>query len=88
MCLLDLLRGLGGAWEAVEIACTFLGRLLLELLGGPNAKIWDDHQKKKLFINNSIEDLTPFKEELVSVETHVLFLGGGEVGLSPKRGFI
>ena len=64
MCLLDLLRGLGGGWEAVEITCTFLGRLLLELLfGGPNAKIWDDHQKKKLFINNSIEDLTPFKEE-------------------------
>ena len=64
MCHLNLLRGLGGGWEAVEIACTFLGRLLLELLlGGPNAKIWDDHQKKKLFINNSIEDLTPFKEE-------------------------
>ena len=63
MCLLDLLRGLGGGWEAVEIACTFLGRLLLELLfGGPNPKIWHDHQKK-LFINNSIEDLTPFKEE-------------------------
>ena len=33
------------------------------VVGGPNAKIWDDHQKKKLFINNSIEDLTPFKEE-------------------------
>ena len=64
MCLLDLLRGLGGGWAAVEIACTVLGRLLLGLLlGGSNAKIWDDHQKKKLFINNSIEDLTPFKEE-------------------------
>ena len=64
MCLLGLLRGLGEEWEAVEIACTFLGRLLLGLLlGGSNAKTWDDYQTKKLFINNSIEDLTPFKEE-------------------------
>ena len=59
-----VLKGEGGGWEDVEIACTFLGRLLLGfLLGGSNVKKWDDHQKKKLFINNSIEDLTPFKEE-------------------------
>ena len=27
------------------------------------AKKWDDHQKKKFFIINSVEDLIPFKEE-------------------------
>ena len=43
----------------VEIACTFLGRFLL---GGSNAKKWDDHQKK-FFINSFVEDLSPFKEE-------------------------
>ena len=36
------------------------GEILLE---GSNAKIWDDHQKKTFFINNSIEDLSPFKGE-------------------------
>ena len=57
MCLLDLSRVLGGEWEANEIACTFLGRLLLGLLlGGSIAKKWDEHQKKRLFTNNSIED--------------------------------
>ena len=43
----------------VEIACTFLGRFLL---GGSNAKKWDDHQKK-FFLNSFVEDLSPFKEE-------------------------
>ena len=98
MCLLDLFGGLGRGWEAVEIACTFLGRLLLGLLlGSSNAKKEDDHPKKKLFINNSIEDLTPFKEEhQCLLKLHVLFLGGEEAGvqcrgggmeLSPKREF-
>ena len=32
------------------------------LLGGSNAKKWDDHQKK-FFINSFVEDLSPFKEE-------------------------
>ena len=33
------------------------------MLGGLNEKKCDDHQKKKFLINNSIEDLSPFKEE-------------------------
>ena len=33
------------------------------LLGGSNAKKWNDYQKKKFFINNSVADLSSFKEE-------------------------
>ena len=41
-------------------------------------KKWDDHHKKKLFINNSVEDLSPFKEEYQGLLTlHVLFFGRG-----------
>ena len=56
-------------------------------------KKWDDHHKKKLFINNSVEDLSPFKEEYQGLlKLHVLFFGrgipcGGKMGLSPKREF-
>ena len=35
-----------GGRPDVKIACTFLERLLL---GGSNAKEWDDNQKKKFF---------------------------------------
>ena len=33
------------------------------VLGGSNAEKWDDHQKKKFFISNSVEALIQFKEE-------------------------
>ena len=47
MCLLNLFCGLGeGGRPDVKIACIFLVRLLL---GGSNAKEWDDNQKKKFF---------------------------------------
>ena len=45
---------------AIGIACTFLGGLQL---GSSNAEKWVDHQRKKFFINNSVEALIPFREE-------------------------
>ena len=45
---------------AIGIACTFLGGLQL---GRSNAEKWVDHQRKKFFINNSVEALIPFREE-------------------------
>ena len=33
------------------------------LLGGSNAKKKDDNQKENLFRDNSIENLSPFKEK-------------------------
>ena len=49
------------------------------LLGASNAKKWDDYGKKKFFINNSVEDLIPFKEEHeVLLKLYVpLRVGGG-----------
>ena len=50
----------------VEIACAFFlgggsgGRG--GLLGDSNAEKWSDHQKKKVFINKSVEALIPLKE--------------------------
>ena len=32
-------------------------------INGSNAEKWVDHQKKKFFVNNFVEDLIPFKEE-------------------------
>ena len=49
MCLLDLFRGMGRGWWAVEMACICLGGFSL---GGSNAE--GDHQKKNFFINNSV----------------------------------
>ena len=51
MCLLELFRGMGGGWWAVEMTCTYLGRFLLE---GSNGEKWSDHRKKNFFINNSV----------------------------------
>ena len=31
--------------------------------GGSNEKKWGDHQKKKFFVNNSVEAVIPFKEK-------------------------
>ena len=42
------------------IACTFLMGLCL---GSSNVEKWGKHQRKKLFINNSVEALILFKEE-------------------------
>ena len=43
----------------VEIACAFLGELLL---GDSNLEKWNDHQNKKFFTNKSIRALIPLKE--------------------------
>ena len=32
-------------------------------LGSSNAEKWGDHQRKKFFINNSVDTLISFKEE-------------------------
>ena len=61
----------GGCWN-----CMYLFVRLL--LRGSNLKKWDGHHKKKLFINNSVEDLSPFKEEYQGLlKLHVLFFGRG-----------
>ena len=81
-----------GGRPAVKITCTISGRLVL---GGSNAKNWDHNQKEKIFRNNSIEKLCPFKEKHKSLlKLHIIFLRGGEgrrvsvweggIGLSPK----
>ena len=59
MFLLDLLFGDEGRVGVVEISCAFLEGFLL---GDSNAEKWSDHQKKKLFINKSVEALIPLKE--------------------------
>ena len=41
-------------WETDEIGYIFWGGLLL---GGSNAENWGDHKKKKLFINNSVDNV-------------------------------
>ena len=56
-----------------------------------NAEKQSDHQKKKFFINKSIEALIPLKEGYQGLlELHVplgVFQQGGEMGLSPKSKF-
>ena len=32
-------------------------------MGGSNAQKWGDHERKKFFINNSVEGLIPSKEK-------------------------
>ena len=39
----------------VEIACVFFFMGGGGLLGDSNAEKWSDHQKKKVFINKSVE---------------------------------
>ena len=41
-------------WETDEIGYIFWEGLLL---GGSNAENWGDHKKKKLFINNSVDNV-------------------------------
>ena len=49
-------------------------------LGGSNAGKWVDHQKKKFFMNNSVEALIPFNEGYQGpLKLHVP-LGGQYVG--------
>ena len=52
-----------GWWRVgvVEIACAFLGGFLL---GDSSVEKWSDHQKKKFFINKSIQALIPLKEHI------------------------
>ena len=56
-----------------------------------NAEKQSDHQKKKFFINKSIEALIPLKEGYQGLlELHVplgVFHQGGGMGLSPKSKF-
>ena len=76
---------------AIGIACTFLGGLQL---GSSNVEKWVDHQRKKFFINNSVEALIPFRGTSGPIlKMHVLLgvgLGGfsvwGEMALPPKKG--
>ena len=69
----------------VEIACAFLGGFLL---GDSNLEKWNDHQKKKFFINKSIRALIPLKEGYQNLlKLHVPFRdvpAREEKGLSPK----
>ena len=79
-----------GRWGFVGIPYNFLGGLLL---GGSNLEKWGDHQKKKFFINNSVEALIPFKEEHQNLlKLPVLFRGmfqcRGKKGLSSKEGIL
>ena len=61
----------------VEIACTFLRGFLVE---GTNAEKCGDSRKKKLFINNSVKALIPFKEEYQGLlKLHVPLEEGGVV---------
>ena len=46
----------GRQMVVIEIACAFLGGFLL---GDSNVEEWSSHQKKKFFINKSIEALIP-----------------------------
>ena len=42
-------------------------------MGSLNEKKYDDHQKKKFLLNNSIEDLSPLREEHQDLlKVHVL----------------
>ena len=50
---------MGKGWKIVEMARTCLGGFLLE---GSNAEKWGAHQKKNLFINNSVGTLILLKE--------------------------
>ena len=57
-------------------------------MGGSNAKKWDDHQMRKFFINNFVEDLRPFKAEQQGLLiVFFRFQCGEKVGLSPKKEF-
>ena len=80
--------GDGGREGVSETAFAFLGRFLL---GDLNAKKWSDHQKKKFFINKSVEALIPLKEGYQGLlELHVplgVFQQGGKMGLSLKSNF-
>ena len=52
-------------------------------------KKWDGHRKKKLFINNSVEDLGPFKEEYQGLlKLHVLFFWEGDSSVGEKWGYL
>ena len=55
-------RGCGRVqdYRAIGIVSTFFGVLDL---GGSHAEKRGDHQKKKFFINNSVEDLIPCNEK-------------------------
>ena len=61
MFLLDLFLGMKGGWGLLNCMCLFLGGRG-GLLGDLNAEKWSDHQKKKVFINKSVEALIPLKE--------------------------
>ena len=52
--------GLIQGWGTIGIVSTFFGVLHL---GGSHAEKRGDHQKKKFFINNSVEDLILCNEE-------------------------
>ena len=54
------LRGGGRGCGAIGIVCTLFGGMLL---GGSYAEKRGDHQKKKFFINNSVEALISFNKE-------------------------
>ena len=57
-------RNIGGRWNRIY----FFGGLLL---GDSNAEKWGDHQKKKFFINNSVDAVISWNFGLLKL--HVLF---------------
>ena len=52
-------RGVGEG-GGIATACNFLIGLCL---GSSNVENWGDHRRNKLFMNNSMQALTSFKEE-------------------------
>ena len=62
-----------GGMGAVEITCAFFGGFLL---GGSNAEKWGDHQKKKFFLNKSVEALILIKAGHQGLLKLHVFLGG------------
>ena len=93
----EILVSSSGTWWKLtiflEVRCGDVLRLWVPLfvfagcrLRCSNGKKWDDHQKKKFFINNSVEYLSPFKEQYQDLLIFFPVLVLGEK--SPKKKYL
>ena len=81
MCLLDLLQEKGKGGVPCECHVLFLGLLF----GDANVEKRGDNQEKKLFMDNTVRTLIPFKERQRPIETTCTIMGGS-IGVEKKKG--
>ena len=80
MCLLDLLQEKGKGGVPCECHVLFLGLLF----GDANVEKRGDNQEKKLFMDNTVRTLIPFKERQRPIETTCTIMGGS-IGVEKKK---